>query len=102
ASPTSSPRNALRRFVPTVVVSGSHPVRSVGFSADGRLFAAGSNDRTLRVCRTPSEADLASNTNSEMWSSEEVVRRENLHRGSIYCLAFSPDSSLLATGEQAT
>lgn len=35
-----------------------------------------------------------------MWSSEEVLRRDNLHRGSIYCLAFSPDSALLATGEQ--
>lgn len=51
------------RFVPTILVSGSHPVRSVGFSPDGGLFAVGSNDRTLRVSKTPSEADLASNTN---------------------------------------
>ncbi|CAN0432622.1 unnamed protein product, partial [Ectocarpus sp. 13 AM-2016] len=50
-----------RRFFPTILVSGSHPVRSVGFSADGGLFAVGCNDRTLRVCKTPSEAELASN-----------------------------------------
>lgn len=35
----------------------------------------------------------------QMWQPEEVLRRDNLHRGSIYCLAFSPDSTLLATGE---
>lgn len=35
----------------------------------------------------------------QAWSSEEVLRRDNLHRGSIYCLAFSPDSTVLATGE---
>lgn len=31
--------------------------------------------------------------------SREVLRRDALHRGSIYCLGFSPDSSLIATGE---
>ena len=48
-----------RRFVPTVVIRGSHPIRAVGFSPDGGLFAAGSNDRALRVCRTPTEAELS-------------------------------------------
>ncbi|CAN0418638.1 unnamed protein product, partial [Ectocarpus sp. 8 AP-2014] len=94
------------RFFPTILVSGSHPVRSVGFSADGGLFAVGCNDRTLRVCKTPSEAELqASNTNGmdsdspvQEWPSTEVIRRENHHLGSIFCLGFSPDSSLLATG----
>ncbi|CAN0561621.1 unnamed protein product, partial [Ectocarpus sp. 12 AP-2014] len=87
------------RFFPTILVSGSHPVRSVGFSADGGLFAVGCNDRTLRVCKTPSEAELASNTNGTIeWPSTEVIRRENHHLGSIFCLGFSPDSSLLATG----
>ncbi|CAN0542116.1 unnamed protein product, partial [Ectocarpus sp. 12 AP-2014] len=93
------------RFFPTILVSGSHPVRSVGFSADGGLFAVGCNDKTLRVCKTPSEAELASNTNGmdsdspvQEWPSTEVIRRENHHLGSIFCLGFSPDSSLLATG----
>lgn len=47
------------RFVPTVVFMASQLVRSVGFSSDGALFAAGSNDCALRVCRTPSESEMA-------------------------------------------
>ncbi|CAN0363892.1 unnamed protein product, partial [Ectocarpus sp. 13 AM-2016] len=72
-------------------------VRSVGFSADGGLFAVGCNDRTLRVCKTPSEAELASNSNGTIVAV--LIRRENHHLGSIFCLGFSPDSSLLATGD---
>lgn len=32
--------------------------------------------------------------------SQDVLLRDNLHRGSIYCLAFSPDSSIIATGKR--
>lgn len=46
------------RFTPTVVMQGTHPVRAVAFSPDGWLFAAGSNNRALRVCRAPTEQDL--------------------------------------------
>ncbi|CAN0109447.1 unnamed protein product, partial [Laminaria digitata] len=92
----ASPISRTRRFVPTVVIRGSHPIRAVGFSPDGGLFAAGSNDRALRVSRTPTEAELSCSDQG----SQDVLLRDNLHRGSIYCLAFSPDSSIIATGKQ--
>ncbi|CAM9290755.1 unnamed protein product, partial [Sphacelaria rigidula] len=53
------------KFTPTVVMQGTHPVRAVAFSPDGWLFAAGSNNRALRVCRAPTEQDL--------WGAAKVV-----------------------------
>lgn len=52
-----------------------------------------------RETMADAETVMDSDSGIQVWSSKEVLKRDNLHRGSIYCLAFSPDSSLLATGE---
>lgn len=55
----------LCRFTPTVVMREMQPVRAVAFSPDGWLFAAGSNNRALRVCRAPMEEDLVEATEGD-------------------------------------
>jgi WD40 repeat protein len=58
-------------------------VRSVVFSPDGKLLAAGDDDGTIRLW------DPASGKEVRAWSA---------HRGGVEAVAFSPDSRCLASG----
>lgn len=61
----------------------SQHIHSVSFSADGRLLAGGSWDRTVRI-----------------WDarSGEVIRTLQGHKGYVRAVAFAPSGSLLASG----
>ncbi|KAG9338416.1 hypothetical protein JZ751_025820, partial [Albula glossodonta] len=83
-------------FVAVNTLEDTQAVRAVAFHPTGALYAVGSNSKTLRVCAYPSVLDISGSGSSK----QPVVRfkRNKHHKGSIYCVAWSPCGQLLATG----
>ncbi|VVC94346.1 unnamed protein product [Leptidea sinapis] len=69
-------------FKPVTVLEDLQAVRCADFHPNGKVYAVGSNTKTLRICTYPKIEDL----------------KTKHHKGSIYTLAWSPAGDLLATG----
>jgi WD domain, G-beta repeat len=109
------PRAAVT-LTPSTVLQGKQPMRVAAFDPSGRYFAAGSNDRSLTVCSVPTAAALTTAAaaaataaddgdtdgehSSEVPAATATVAQEfqQHHGGSVYCLAWSSDGQLIATG----
>ncbi|XP_051985202.1 WD repeat-containing protein 47 [Xyrauchen texanus] len=84
------------KFVMVNTLEDTQAVRAVSFHPTGSLYAVGSNSKTLRVCAYPDTLDMSGSGASK----PPVIRfkRNKHHKGSIYCVAWSPCGQLLATG----
>ncbi|XP_062843778.1 WD repeat-containing protein 47 [Trichomycterus rosablanca] len=82
------------KFVAVNTLEDTQAVRAVAFHPLGVFYAVGSNSKTLRVCAYPDTLDTSGPPKTP------VVRfkRNKHHKGSIYCVAWSPCGQLLATG----
>ncbi|KAK9403994.1 WD repeat-containing protein 47 [Crotalus adamanteus] len=112
-----------KQFTCIDTLEDTQAVRAVAFHPSGTLYAVGSNSKTLRVCAYPDLQDSSSSTavpqklvfdlgrsalsssikmttNGNSTPKQPVVRfkRNKHHKGSIYCVAWSPCGQLLATG----
>ncbi|XP_019386219.1 PREDICTED: WD repeat-containing protein 47 isoform X1 [Crocodylus porosus] len=85
-----------KQFVCINTLEDTQAVRAVAFHPSGNLYAVGSNSKTLRVCAYPEVID----SSAYNIPKPPVVRfkRNKHHKGSIYCVAWSPCGQLLATG----
>ncbi|XP_041986205.1 WD repeat-containing protein 47 isoform X1 [Aricia agestis] len=83
-------------FKPVTVLEDLQAVRCAEFHPNGKLYAVGSNTKTLRICTYPKIDDLKDN--SAPTAPTVLLKRTKHHKGSIYCLAWSPAGDLLATG----
>uniref|UniRef100_A0A5F8GYR7 WD repeat domain 47 n=1 Tax=Monodelphis domestica TaxID=13616 RepID=A0A5F8GYR7_MONDO len=85
-----------KQFVCINTLEDTQAVRAVAFHPVGNLYAVGSNSKTLRVCAYPEVIDPSAYSSPK----QPVVRfkRNKHHKGSIYCVAWSPCGQLLATG----
>ncbi|XP_063056160.1 WD repeat-containing protein 47b [Engraulis encrasicolus] len=84
------------QFVAVSTLEDTQAVRAVAFHPSGQLYAVGSNSKTLRVCMYP---DLPKGRSPSTVPEPEVCfKRIKHHKGSIYCIAWSPCGQLLATG----
>lgn len=84
------------RFLPVCSFEDVQAIRCAEFHPNGRIFAVGSNSKTLRVCQYPQMTDLRED--HDTYQTTVLFKRNKHHKGSIYCLAWSPTGELIATG----
>ncbi|CAG0924733.1 unnamed protein product, partial [Notodromas monacha] len=83
-------------FVAVTTLEDAQAVRCAEFHPDGKVYAVGSNSKTLRVCAYPKLLDLREE--HVAYQPTVLFKRTKHHKGSIYCLAWSPMGDLIATG----
>ncbi|XP_022832366.1 WD repeat-containing protein 47 isoform X2 [Spodoptera litura] len=83
-------------FKPVTVLEDLQAVRCAEFHPNGKLYAVGSNTKTLRICTYPKIEDVKDTSTPS--APTVLLKRTKHHKGSIYCLAWSPAGDLLATG----
>lgn len=84
------------RFVAVTVLEDAQAVRCAEFHPGGQLYAVGSNSKTLRICGYPKLSDVRDDHST--YQPMVLFKRTKHHKGSIYCLAWSPIGDLMATG----
>ncbi|CAK1554191.1 unnamed protein product [Leptosia nina] len=101
--PISSPSAAVAEtngsrpmFKPVSVLEDLQAIRCAEFHPNGKLYAVGSNTKTLRICSYP-KIDNVKDTSTPS-APAVLLKRTKHHKGSIYCLDWSPAGDLLATG----
>ncbi|XP_056642118.1 WD repeat-containing protein 47 isoform X2 [Diorhabda sublineata] len=88
--------NQRPKFVAVTTLEDVQAVRCAEFHPGGQLYAVGSNSKTLRICAHPKLSDLRED--HETYQPTVLFKRTKHHKGSIYCLAWSPVGDLMATG----
>ena len=77
----------------------SHAIRAISFSNNGKILSLGTNSKSLKLydfSPINNKFLLRNNTSSE--SPKLLFEKPNHHAGSIYCLDFSSNDKLIATG----
>nr|XP_053638184.1 WD repeat-containing protein 47-like [Cherax quadricarinatus] len=88
--------DAKPRFLAVTSLEDVQAVRCAEFHPSGRFYAVGSNSKTLRICSYPKLSDLRED--HVTYQPTVLFKRTKHHKGSIYCLAWSPLGDLVATG----
>ncbi|XP_060840510.1 WD repeat-containing protein 47 isoform X2 [Rhopalosiphum padi] len=92
----NSDQNGKPRFIAVTRLEDVQAVRCAEFHPHGSVYAVGSNSKTLRICAYPKVTDIRENHVAQQ--PTVLFKRTRHHKGSIYCMSWTPDGSLIATG----
>ncbi|XP_072157361.1 WD repeat-containing protein 47 isoform X5 [Bemisia tabaci] len=84
------------RFMAITSLEDVQAVRCAEFHPRGNVYAVGSNSKTLRICAYPKISDISED--SPVCQPTVLFKRTRHHKGSIYCMAWTPIGDLMATG----
>ncbi|XP_050549139.1 WD repeat-containing protein 47 isoform X5 [Daktulosphaira vitifoliae] len=84
------------KFIAVTRLEDVQAVRCAEFHPHGSIYAVGSNSKTLRICAYPKVTDIREN--HVVQQPTVLFKRTRHHKGSIYCMSWTPDGSLIATG----
>lgn len=93
---SDEPENVRPRFVAVTTLEDVQAVRCAEFHPNGRIYAVGSNSKTFRICEYPCLSDVREE--HVTYQPTVLFKRTKHHKGSIYCMGWSPDGELVATG----
>ena len=84
------------------LIVDSKAIRALSFSSNGKILSLGTNSKSLKLYDfSPINDKFLRHNNSlqdEFISLKLLFEKPNHHAGSIYCLDFSPNDKLIATG----
>ena len=84
------------------LIVDSKAIRALSFSSNGKILSIGTNSKSLELYDFTPINDkflLHNNTSQDEFISLKLLfEKPNHHAGSIYCLDFSPNDKLIATG----
>ena len=84
------------------LIVDSHAIRAISFSPNGKILSIGTNSKSLKLYDfSPINEKFLRHNNSssdDFISLKLLFEKPNHHAGSIYCLDFSPNDKLIATG----
>ncbi|XP_046844287.1 WD repeat-containing protein 47-like isoform X2 [Xenia sp. Carnegie-2017] len=69
-------------------------IRAVAFHPNGQYVAIGTNSKTLKICRWVK----VSERKGEQTELDVLCQKTSIHSGSVYCVAFSANGEMIATG----
>ncbi|XP_055602431.1 WD repeat-containing protein 47 isoform X2 [Uranotaenia lowii] len=84
------------KFVAVTSLEDVQAVRCAEFHPNGRIYAVGSNSKTFRICEYPPLSEIREDHTT--YQPTVLFKRTKHHKGSIYCMAWSPMGDLIATG----
>ncbi|XP_037043948.1 WD repeat-containing protein 47 isoform X4 [Bradysia coprophila] len=84
------------RFVAVTALEDVQAVRCAEFHPNGQVYSVGSNSKTFRICEYPSLSEVREDHTT--FQPTVLFKRTKHHKGSIYCMAWSPQGDLVATG----
>uniref|UniRef100_T1ISV0 Valine--tRNA ligase n=1 Tax=Strigamia maritima TaxID=126957 RepID=T1ISV0_STRMM len=84
------------RFIQVTSLEDVQAIRAAEFHPYGKLYAIGSNSKTLRVCAYPKTTDVRED--HVTYQPTVLFKRTKHHKGSIYCLTWNATGDLIATG----
>lgn len=91
--------NIIQEYKPIHKIRDELPVRAARFHPNGEVYAIGSNTKALRLFAYPTPEQFKHFSGEfEAQEPELIFTFLKIHRGSIYCVAFNDDGSLIATG----
>ena len=88
----------------TILEGHSDSILAVQFAPDGNLLCSGGGDATLRFWDMETDTPITSSKKDENEKKDDENSNEDdeklqLHNAWILCIVFSPDGSLLVTGD---
>lgn len=100
-----STQELMAGFTPTALrevsrVSDCQPIRAATFNASGDYFVLGTNSKSIKVCSTQNIVDglLYNEQQGRQQSIDVVFEVRNAHYGSVYCVDWARNKSIIASG----
>ena len=97
ADPFQRSNSAPVKFQKSAMLADTQAIRAVAFHPCGNYFAVGTNSKALKICRKETSRHFERDE-QQISELEVLCQKTSIHKGSVYCVAFSSDGDIIATG----